>query len=73
MARTQDTTMNEKVRIYHHGLHAQLCKRSSKTRLETETGSKEGHNECAKALEENVAKHLLHPANLDPASQELLL
>ena len=69
MARTQDTTMNEKVRIYHHGLHPQFRKRSSITRLETETGIKEGHNECAKALEDNVAKHLLNPAHLDPACQ----
>ena len=73
MARTQDTTMNEKVRIYHHGLHAQFRKRSSITMLETETGIKKGHDECAKALEDNVAKHLLNPANLDPAAQALLL
>ena len=65
--------MNEKVRIYHHGLHAQFRKRSSITMLETETGIKNGHDECAKALEENVAKHLLNPAHLDPAAQALLL
>ena len=73
MARTKDTTMNEKVRIYHHGLHAQFRKRSSITMLETETGIKNGHDECAKALEENVAKHLLNPTHLDPAAQALLL
>ena len=73
MARAQDSTMNEKVRIYHNGLHDQFRKRSSITRLETETGIKEGHDECAKALEDNVAKHLLNPAPLDQFSQDLLL
>ena len=72
--------MNEKVRIYHHGLHSPFsilhspfCKRSSITMLETETGIRRGHDDCAKALEENVAKHLISPANFCPAAQELLL
>ena len=73
MARAHDTNPNEKVSIYHHGLHDQFRKRSSILQLKTESGIKTGHNECAKALEDNVAAHLLNPADLSHEAQELLL
>ena len=73
MARAHDTNLNEKVSIYHHGLHDQFRKRSSILKLETESGIKTGHDECAKALEDNVAAHLLNPADLSHEAQELLL
>ena len=33
----------------------------------------EGHNDCARALENNVTDHLSKVAPLDPLAQELLL
>ena len=41
--------------------------------LETPTGIKEGPQECARALDDNVAAHLLHLAPLDPMIQDILL
>ena len=32
-----------------------------------------GHDDCAKYLEDMVAKLLLYPAELDPSAQEILL
>ena len=64
---------NEKVRIFHHGLHSRFQKRSTTTKLTTPNGSVEGHCACAKGLEENVKNHLLNPAPLGPFSQNILL
>ena len=72
MARAHDTNLNEEVSIYHHGLHDQFRKRSSILKLETETGLKLGHDDYTKALEDNVATHLLNLADLNHDAQELL-
>ena len=72
-SRARDINENEKVRIYHHGLHAKFLKKSSILKLQTTSGIVEGHDACAKALEENVADHLLTPAPLNPLAQDLLL
>ena len=69
----QDINLNEKVRIFPHGLHKKFQKRSTIMQLTTPNGTVEGHSACAKALEENVENHLLNPAPLDPFSQNLLL
>ena len=65
--------MNEKVRIYHHNLHKNSQKKSSILKLLTPGGLVEGHVACARALEENVAAHLLHPATIDLQAQAILL
>ena len=72
-SRAEDINTNEKVRIYHHALHRKHINRSSILKLETPTGIVEGHESCAQALEANVASHLLHHAQLDPAAQDILL
>ena len=68
LSRAQDINLDEKVRIYHHSLHATFMKRSTITRLVTEKGEIDGHAACAEALEENVANHLLPEAPLDRAA-----
>ena len=73
LSRAEDINTNEKVRIYHHALHRKHINRSSILKLETPAGIVEGHDNCALALEENVASHLLHHAQLDPRAQEVLL
>ena len=65
--------MNEKVRIYHHDLHKKHLKRSSILKLETEVGLKEGHQQCASYLEQQVADLLTNPALLDQAARDVLL
>ena len=72
-SRARDINENEKVRIYHHGLHAKFLKKSSILRLQTTSGIVEGHDACTKALEDNVADHLLTPAPLNTQAQNLLL
>ena len=73
LSRSEDINTNEKVRIYHHALHRKHINRSSILKLETPTGIVEGQDNCARALEENVAAHLLHAAPLDLGAQEILL
>ena len=73
LSRAHDINMNEKVRIYHHDLHRKLKQKSAILKLQTPSGIVEGHEDCAAAVEKNVADHLLQPANLDPAAQEILL
>ena len=73
MSREADLNQSEKVRIYHHNRHQQFRKRSSILQLETPMGLVEGHEACARALEANVADHLLKPADLSPQAQEILL
>ena len=64
---------SEKVRIYHHELHARHIRRSSILKLKTEDEILEGHEACAKYLENAVGDLLLHPAQLDGAAQDTLL
>ena len=66
MSRQADLNQSEKVRIYHHNQHQQFRKRLSILQLETPMGLVEGHEACARALEANVAEHLLK-------AQEILL
>ena len=73
MSRSQDINLSEKVRIYHHELHKTFCKNLSILKLQTLLGILEGHPACAKALEDNVAAHLLNPAPLNPLAQAILL
>ena len=58
---------------FPHEQHQKHLKHSSILQLETETGILEGHSACSSYLEGEVAKLLLNPAILDPASQEILL
>ena len=73
LSRSHDINLNEKVRIYHHDLHRKLKQKSAILKLQTPLGIVEGHHACAEAVEKSVADHLLHPANLNPAAQDLLL
>ena len=73
LSRASDINSSEKVRIYHHALHRKFINKSSILKLETPSGVVEGHENCALALENNVAAHLLHPAPLDPLAQAVLL
>ena len=72
-SRTDEVDTSEKVRIYHHELHAKHIKRSSILKLDTEKGLVEGHTACAEYLEQAVGDLLLHPANLDVDAQDALL
>ena len=63
----------KKVCIYHHDQHQQFRKRLSILKTSTPEGLTKGHEACARALEANVAKHLLKPADLCPQAQETLL
>ena len=72
-SRTDEIETSEKVRIYHHELHAKHIKRSSILKLKTEKGLLEGHTACVQYLEQAVGKLLLHPANLDVDAQDALL
>ena len=72
-SRADDISVNEKVRIYHHDLHKKNMKRSSILKLQTETGLLEGHDQCARYLEDQVADLLLHPAPLHQEARDCLL
>ena len=72
-SRSDEVSMDEKVRIYHHDLHRKHLKRSSILKLQTEAGLLEGHEQCSSYLEQQVADLLTHPALLDPGAQEVLL
>jgi exonuclease III len=73
LSRSRDINDNEKVRIYHHSIHQSLRQKSSILKLDTPAGVVEGHAACASAIEDHVAAHLLHPAQLHPAAQAALL
>jgi exonuclease III len=73
LSRAKDIDFNEKVRVYHHSIHHKMKQKSAILKLETPAGLAEGHAACALALEENVAAHLLHPAELDAQAQAVLL
>ena len=72
-SRTDDVQESEKIRIYHHEIHQKLIKKTAILKLDTEKGLLEGHQACASYLENSVADLLLHPAQLDSASQQTLL
>ena len=72
-SKVSDMNMNEKVRIFHHGLHQKFKQKSSILKLQTESGIVEGHTACAAAVEKSVAAHLLQPAVLDKHAQDILL
>ena len=42
-SRSDEISMNEKVRIFHHDLHKKHLKRSSILKLQTDSGVVEGH------------------------------
>ena len=71
--RVQEFQERENVSIYHHELHHKVIKRSAILKLETERGILEGHDSCARYLEESVEELLENRAQLDPAAQEILL
>ena len=72
-SRTDEINQSEKVRIYHHELHAKHLKKSSILKLDTADGLLEGHEACSSYLEKTVSNLLTNPANLNEAAQELLL
>ena len=72
-ARSDEMNSSEKVRIYHHELHAKHIRRSSILKLKTEEGTLEGHDACVQYLGKSVGDLLLHHADLDVAAQETLL
>ena len=72
-SRSDEVSTSEKVRIYHHELHKKSLKRSSILKLQTEVGLLEGHAECAKYLEDQVADLLLQPAPIDQGARQVLL
>ena len=47
--------VKEKTRIYHHEIHKKHIKKSSILKLQTDAGIIEGHEACAKHLENLVA------------------
>ena len=69
-SRSDDISRSEKVRIYHHDLHKKNMKRSSILKLQTEHGLLEGHEECARYLEGQVADLLLQPAALHQEARQ---
>ena len=46
-SRSDEVSMNEKVRIFHHDLHKKHVRQSSILELATDGGLLEGHNQCA--------------------------
>ena len=72
-SRVDEFQVAEQTRIYHHEIHKKHIKQSSILKLMTESGLIEGHESCAKYLENLVADLLLKPAELDQNAQELLL
>ena len=72
-SRVNEFIKDEKTTLYHHELLNKVIKKTSILRLQTEKGLLEGHDECASYLESSVGDLLLSPAQLDPASQEVLL
>ena len=72
-ARSEEMDSSEKVRIYHHELHAKHIRRTSILKLKTDEGILEGHDACVQYLEKAVGDILVQPADLDEAAQEALL
>ena len=72
-SRVDEFQSSEQTRIYHHEIHQKHLNKASILKLQTESGLLVGHDDCAKYLEDMVAKLLLYPAELDPSAQEILL
>ena len=72
-SRAGEFQASEKVTIYHHEIHKKLIRKSSILKLQTPTGVIEGHEECAKFLENEVKNLLLVDADLIPQAQTKLL
>ena len=72
-SRVDDIQQSEKVRIYHHEIHQKHIKRSAILKLKAQNKLLEGHKACAEYLHKEVANLLLHPADLDPVAQGILL
>ena len=72
-SRVHEFQERENVSIYHHELHRKVIKRSAILKLDTEKGILEGHDACARYLEDSVEELLENKAQLDPAAQEILL
>ena len=72
-ARSEELNKSESVRIYHHELHKRKIKRTSITKLDTDSQILIGHKEFTNYLEKTISDLLLHPANLYEAAQDELL
>ena len=72
-AKCDELNSAESVRIYHHELHKKQIQKKSILKLETDNGILDGHDACAKFLENQVANLLLNPAQLDCQAQYQLL
>ena len=72
-SKMEDFVESEKVRIYHHELHQRQIRKSSILKLDTPDEHLSGHKECAKFLEENVARILTGPPDVDSHAQDILL
>ena len=67
-SRTEELNESENVRIYHHELHRKHIKRSQILKLETESQTFLGLEECAEYLENSAS-----PAELNNDAQHELL
>ena len=72
-SKSDDCEMNEKVRIYHHSLHAKNIRKGSILKLQTERGLLTGHQECANYLEDQVKTLLLNKHPYKQGSRDALL
>ena len=72
-SRVDEYQVSEQTRIYHHELHRKHLKKCSILKLITNEGTIEGHDLCAKYLENTVGNLLLEPAELNENAQETLL
>ena len=73
LAKADEVSDHESIRIYHHELHAKHVKKSSILKLVTEGGVLEGHSACAHYLENAVGDLLMSYPKLDENSQNSLL
>ena len=63
----------EEVRIFHHGLHKKYIRQSSILKLDTGSEILEGHENCARFLENQVANLLFLKHVANSSSMEVLL
>ena len=54
-------------------LHRKLLKRSTILKLDTTSGMLEGHQDCAKYLEDEVGNLLLYPSQIDQTARDTML
>ena len=72
-AKADECDQSEKVRIYHHELHRRRIQRSSIVKLQTNDGLKEGHDDCASHLQQQVRDLLLQSIQRDEEARKALL